>query len=1223
MAIVADLVARAGVDLSGWNRGIGEMVRSAGDLPQRMRQVIERRSLLPDMQQQGSRAADDMLRGIRQTFDARTATLRQQLVQQVISPEQFERRAAFAASRFNQQLLAGIAELRSRGLLSADLEQRLTAQLSELGMRAGSQTARTIAQGVAAYRGDMADAIRESLSRGVAEARRAVVQQVGTLMQGVGQQMRAVGQTLSLYVTAPLVAMGTLAVRAAADFERLEMSLSTVAGGAEAARGQIRQLAEIARLPGLGFREAIQGAVRLQAVGMSAETTMRSLEGFGRVVALTGGGAEQLDRVIYQLTQMVGKQRILMEDLRIMMDAAPALGRVLQEAFGTLDTEQIAKLGLSMDEILSRILDVAERLPRRSGGLANAFENLADAVYRARVRIGQEFAPAVAVLVDHFEAASERLQEMDRGLLQVALSVGVVAAAAAPVLLVLGTLTTAVGTAVLAFGGIPALIGTGVVAALGAIAAGFVGAKLDALAAAAAAREFTAEIAAMGRPDLQSRRSEIEQDTEAIRRQIAALEELDSRRPQVASGMGVQILTQEQQEIRRLRGELEERERQLREINEQMGQIVETTGELSGAVGGVDLGPLSTRVSTLISLFESLRSRGESTRAVANELEGVRAELESIAAAESDPFSEVRAGALALIERIRELSGGPMDGLRQSTQTVLSLYESIRERGGDISAAVSELYRLQGRWAQVVASQGGQMTELAAEAEAAAARIREALTPELRIRTEDFREELERVMDEARRFLERPLEIDLTVRASRTVQRGAEDAARFRQLDSAAEGARRAQQAAREVTQEFNETIQAANEVFSAFGDLADAADALGEGFSDALRGIETMLSGLSRIRYASALEDAGGSGLLAGLARVSGVLSIFAGGLSIASAIINRGAEERAREREEIRRTSEALARMQMELSGFAAGSGASIVAAQEVVREVLDLWQNEFTDAGAVIRNFDAILADAGISFQEFAAIAREAGLDIWADGKITRDELNALGIALSYAEEAVTRFTGSLRDQRTLMEAKRDIFDIEDTPQVRIQGELDLLDALAPELLDFLGLDQVNTAIPEELEAWVRRVFEMIEAGAIPAELLAQLPEGVRTLLEIILNIEGALDSLTDEVDRATQAFERLTNVPEIFDLAYRRRMAALDGVRTPRTEPPVGPRAGAAPIITDDRPGRGERTLIVNVNNPAPGVSGERIGQDVRRVIRDDPQVRAYIQQHARPVAPRAF
>ena len=170
-------------------------------------------------------------------------------------------------------------------------------------------------------------------------------------LRRTAQQMSDIGSSLTTAVSLPIAGLGVASLRAAGDIEALEKGLEAVLPAGASAADELDRLRKIAELPGLGFEQAIQGSVRLQAVGFNADQAASALDAFGRVVATTGGTAQELDSVVRQITQINAKGRILAEDLGVIQENAPAVSIALQDAFGTTNVEAIRATGISAGEI--------------------------------------------------------------------------------------------------------------------------------------------------------------------------------------------------------------------------------------------------------------------------------------------------------------------------------------------------------------------------------------------------------------------------------------------------------------------------------------------------------------------------------------------------------------------------------------------------------------------------------------------------------------------------------------------------------------------------------------------------------------------------------------------------------------------------------------------------------------------------------------------------------
>jgi tape measure domain-containing protein len=185
---------------------------------------------------------------------------------------------------------------------------------------------------------------------------------------------------------------GAVGFADAARLDSLTRGLASVSVSAEDLQGQLRRLKEVAKLPGLGFEEAVQGSVALQAAGLSAQLAERSLMAFGNALATVGKGKDDLNGVTLALQQMAAKGKISAEEINQINERVPQIRAAMQRAFGTADTEQLGKMGIDVKTFITGVVADLEKLPRVSGGIQNSIENMADAMKDARIPLGQGIA---------------------------------------------------------------------------------------------------------------------------------------------------------------------------------------------------------------------------------------------------------------------------------------------------------------------------------------------------------------------------------------------------------------------------------------------------------------------------------------------------------------------------------------------------------------------------------------------------------------------------------------------------------------------------------------------------------------------------------------------------------------------------------------------------------------------------------------------------------------
>lgn len=234
-------------------------------------------------------------------------------------------------------------------------------------------------------------------------------------LQQASDRMASIGNTLTLGVTAPLLAIGAGAVQAAGEFERLRLGLEATMTGAgysiAQARDELEKLREVAKAPGIDFEQAVQGSLRLQSVGLSAEQARETIKQFANGVAAAGGTAQNFEGVTRQLSQIISKGKILNEDLIILKENMPSVSRALVSAFGTDTAEGLRDLNISAEDLVVTLTQELAKAPRVAGGISNSIQNAQVAVKEAAARIGDSLNRAFNVTggLENFAAFVERV----------------------------------------------------------------------------------------------------------------------------------------------------------------------------------------------------------------------------------------------------------------------------------------------------------------------------------------------------------------------------------------------------------------------------------------------------------------------------------------------------------------------------------------------------------------------------------------------------------------------------------------------------------------------------------------------------------------------------------------------------------------------------------------------------------------------------------------------
>lgn len=297
------------------------------------------------------------------------------------------------------------------------------------------------------------DAESGAARKEIAEFRSHLTRNFSAMRQSVndfGSQMQATGAKMTAALTLPLVGLGIAAVKSAAEMESLKSGLRAVAGSSEETEKQLVRLKEVAKLPGLGLKEAIRGSIQLQSVKLSAELAERSLMAFGNALATVGKGKAELDGVTLALTQIVSKGKVSAEEINQIAERVPQIREAMKAAFGTADTEKLQKMNLTSEKFIEGVVTQLEKLPRVLGGTLTMLENFADTIDSALVTIGNAILPFVSQIINAVAPAIERFSAsfaaLTPGTQAAAVAFAAVVAAAGPLIAIIGTLIVAISS---------------------------------------------------------------------------------------------------------------------------------------------------------------------------------------------------------------------------------------------------------------------------------------------------------------------------------------------------------------------------------------------------------------------------------------------------------------------------------------------------------------------------------------------------------------------------------------------------------------------------------------------------------------------------------------------------------------------------------------------------------------------------------------------------------
>ena len=186
-----------------------------------------------------------------------------------------------------------------------------------------------------------------------------------------------------------IMAFNDAAVKTIVEAEKFQNAMKANAGNDLLGLAQYEQLKELSARIGLNMNVAAKASLQLQASGMSSAEAMKTISVFQNAVVGTGGGAEELGRLMYGLQQLYSSPKPLAEELGQLKEALPTTSKLLKEAFGTARAEDLQKLNLTGKQVAETLTKLAGQLPTVAKGMEGSFSQLSSAWQKAWTPIAQ------------------------------------------------------------------------------------------------------------------------------------------------------------------------------------------------------------------------------------------------------------------------------------------------------------------------------------------------------------------------------------------------------------------------------------------------------------------------------------------------------------------------------------------------------------------------------------------------------------------------------------------------------------------------------------------------------------------------------------------------------------------------------------------------------------------------------------------------------------------
>lgn len=339
--------------------------------------------------------------------------------------------------------------------------------------------------------------LRPSFSATLSNANRALLDLDRTARASTGgfralaANASTLGQSLTVGITAPLAGFAAVALKAAAEQERLQIGFKVLTGSAEQARKTLSDIRAIADRTPFEFPELARAGQGVLRFVRTADEVPKVLRTISDAVSATGGTGAELQGVVLALSQISAKGKVSAEELNQLSERNIPAIKILAKEFGVTTAELLKLVERGVVPADRAIQALLSGLDKSFGGasqlqsqtLGGLFSTFRDEANKTAAEIGGVLAPTAksfltdvaTPLLKEIAALSKSFAELPESVRLSAVGFAGAAAAAGPTLIAFSSILQAslalspiLKSITLGIGGLALQFGTAANAAIGA-----------------------------------------------------------------------------------------------------------------------------------------------------------------------------------------------------------------------------------------------------------------------------------------------------------------------------------------------------------------------------------------------------------------------------------------------------------------------------------------------------------------------------------------------------------------------------------------------------------------------------------------------------------------------------------------------------------------------------------------------------------------------------------
>ena len=291
-------------------------------------------------------------------------------------------------------------------------------------------------------------------------------------LKAFSSRVSDVGKTLTTRLTLPLGVAGGVALKSAANFEKLKTQLNVLTGSAENGSKAFERLVKFSAGTPFQLNELVKANNTLMGFGVSAEDAYNHLQMIGDISAVSGG---DLQGISVAFGQVAAAGRLMGQDLLQLINNGVPIIDMLSSSMGVAKSEikdLVSEGAVTFPVLVKAFQEATSEGGKFEGGMAKLSQTISgvastvkDNLNIAFAELGSEIFKALDVknlakeFIVFIQNLTNRFRELQPQTKKAIIVITGLVAAVGPLLVVLGTMSSGIGLVASGFAAAIPIIG--------------------------------------------------------------------------------------------------------------------------------------------------------------------------------------------------------------------------------------------------------------------------------------------------------------------------------------------------------------------------------------------------------------------------------------------------------------------------------------------------------------------------------------------------------------------------------------------------------------------------------------------------------------------------------------------------------------------------------------------------------------------------------------------